>query len=130
VPRGLSRRSSGSRAYRRGYLFELLVRDELAGMGLVVYRVARSSGRPRSPQAAYPPVDLIAFLPDGRALFVECKLQEPSRAQLERMREAARALPGFYFVVTRGNLESFLEEVRGLVASVSNKNATGAGQAG
>jgi len=130
VPRGLSRRSSGSRAYRKGYLFELLVRDELAGMGLVVYRVARSSGKPRSAGVGYPPVDLIAFLPDGRALFVECKLQEPSRAQLERMREAAQALPGLYFVVTRGNLEGFLEEVRSLVASASNKNVTGARQAG
>jgi Holliday junction resolvase len=90
--------------YAKGRKFEYKVRDELLRLGLVVFRTARSSGKPRNPTADYPPVDLIAFRKsDGKAVFIECK----SRGW-GRISGNPSALPGRYFIVTPRNLSQVL----------------------
>lgn len=94
--------------YKKGRRFEYLVRDELMKLGLIVFRAAKSSGRPRDAKHLYPPVDLIAFTRDGRAAFIECKATRRARVRLD----GVERLPGPYFVITPENLESVLERVR------------------
>jgi len=94
--------------YKKGRRFEYLVRDELLRLGLIVFRTAKSSGRSRDAKHLYPPVDLIAFARDGRALFIECKASK---------RPSLRAcgfdrLPGPYFIVTPGNLREVIERIK------------------
>jgi len=94
--------------YAKGRRFEYKVRDELIKLGLIVFRTARSSGRPRSHKADYPPVDLIAFRKsDGKAVFIECK----SRGW-GRLSGSVTALPGRYFIVTPQNLSQVLEVIQ------------------
>jgi hypothetical protein len=98
--------------YKKGRRFEYLVRDELLKLGLIVFRTAKSSGRSRDAKSLYPPVDLIAFTKDGRALFVECKASRRLSPRDKKEMAGFVRLPGPYFVVTPDNLEEFLKRVR------------------
>jgi len=98
--------------YKKGRQFEYKVRDELLKLGLIVFRTAKSSGKPRNPNIPYPPVDLIAFTRDGRVLFVECKAGKYYGGYKQKEMRYFDVLPGPYFLVTSSNLKEVLERIK------------------
>jgi hypothetical protein len=98
--------------YVKGRRFEYHVRDELLKLGLIVYRTAKSSGKPQSADTPYPPVDLIAFTRDGRVLFVECKAGKYYGGYKRKEMRYFDVLPGPYFVVTPGNLREVIQRIK------------------
>jgi hypothetical protein len=99
-------------SYKKGRQFEYRVRDELLKLGLIVFRTAKSSGKPRNTDTPYPPVDLIAFTRDGRVLFVECKAGKYYGGYKQKEMRYFDVLPGPYFLVTSYNLKEVIERIK------------------
>jgi len=85
-------------AYRKGYMLERRVKKKLEEMGFFVLRSAGSHQ-----------VDLIAFSPQQKVYWIECKLhKKPSRREEEEWRKRAERYGAIYLVITRENLKSII----------------------
>lgn len=77
--------------YSRGRAWEYEVKQQLQKLGWVVFRCASSK-----------PHDLVAFHPQHRPLWIECKIGAlPSKASMEQNRAIARMYGAQFVVVQR-----------------------------
>jgi len=97
------------KTYRKGYVFERMVRLKLSDAGLVVFRCAGSK-----------PIDLIAFHPRGVIYLIECKNKERlGKGEIEEIRRRfddmckpiTDSLPIKFVLVTKDNYREMLDSM-------------------
>ena len=87
--------------YRKGRQFEYQVKRMLEKLGFKVFRCARSM-----------PIDLIAFHPNMKPLFIECKLTDNiDRKQVEAQKQLAQQCSAEYLLITKSNLKQVKKQL-------------------